>query len=197
MKGGSILQNQLDNIARISAERMADVLIFTSVAGWVASSGAQLIGIAKNKDYTKEQKHFLLRQESADAAANIGLFFLITKSFKKLASKMVSTGKIIPKAINNFLKERNLTSQKGRYDFDITKVDEFKSIRSDYNCFNNLAESSGAVVGGILSSNILTPILRNSFASKRHNNYSSQNKNPYEFYKRHTFDEFKNTAMSI
>ena len=61
MSIASFMQKQLDKIARASADKMGDVLIFTSVAGWIASSAAQILGIATSKNYTKEQKRIQIR----------------------------------------------------------------------------------------------------------------------------------------
>lgn len=197
----SFIQKRLDKIATASAERMADVMIFTSVAGWIASSGAQLLGIAANKNYKKEQKHFLYRQEGADALANIGLFFLITSSCKNIAAKLVSTGKLAPKAVINFMKEKNLIQKRGQYDFDITKTTGFKDIRQEYSSFNCFATSTAALGGGILSSNIITPIVRNEIASKQQNLYLSQSTKPTDktvfAYRHNTFEDFKKEALGL
>jgi len=201
MSLASFGQKQLDKIAKASAERMGDILIFTSVAGWIASSAAQIFGIATNKNYTKEQKKFMLSQEAADAMINIGSFFAITKSLTKLSSKLVSTAKIAPKQVVNFLKSKNLLSSRGKFDFNVTEVPGFRNVRPIYNGFKCFADSAAAVTGGIISSNIVTPLLRNEYASHRQNDYLSKTAKPE--YKpaistpRHTFDDFKTTSMHI
>lgn len=173
----SVLKRQLDKIAHASADNMGDLLIFTSVAGWIASSAAQIIGIAVNDKYTKEQKRFMLPQEMADAAINIGSFLLFTTSLKALSSKLVSTGKLAPKKVVEFLSNKGMLSQRGKFKFDVTMVDGFNEIRSSYNGFKNFSDSTAAVVGGIISSNIVTPILRNEYASYKHNKYLAKTKN--------------------
>lgn len=167
MPKSSVFQKVLDFIADQSTFNVANVLIMLSSAGWLASSVAQIIGIYFNKNYTKEQKSFMIPQEFADAIVNIGSFLLVTKSFKSLSSKMVETGKIIPKSIHTFLGEKGLLSERGKFDFNVTEVEGFHKHRQTYNNFKTMVESTAAIGGGILSSNIITPILRNKIASMR------------------------------
>lgn len=204
MSIASFCQKQLDKIAKASVDKMGDILILTSVAGWLASSAAQLFGIAINKDYSKEQKKFMLFQEGADALINIGSYFAVTKSLTKLSSHLVKTGKLAPKSIVELLEKNNLSSRRGDYNFDVTAVDGFKKVRKSYNGLKCFADATAALVGGVISSNIITPILRNAYASKRQNSYIEKNKKPNDvntitplYPKRHTFNDFRTTVMSI
>ena len=165
----SIFKKPLDFIAKQSTFNTANILILLSAGGWLASSLAQVAGIYFNKNYTKEQKSFMIPQELADAVVNIGSFLLVTKSLKSLTSKMVETGKLTPKSIQKFLGEKGLLSERGKYDFNVTEVEGFHRYRQTYNNFKTVAESTAAIVGGVISSNIITPILRNKIASKRKN----------------------------
>lgn len=197
----SFFQRQLDRIAKASTTNMGDVLIFTSVAGWIASSAAQIVGIGLNKNYTKEQKKFMLPQECADAFINIGSFFIVTKSLKSLSSKLVSSGKLAPKKIVEFLESKQLSHKRGDFDFDISQLKMPKDIKSTYNGFKCFADSTAAVIGGVLSSNIITPILRNNYASHRQNTYLAKNKKDEKpiviSTPRHTFNDFRKTVLSI
>lgn len=163
----SFLENFLDAIAHQSTFNTANILILLSAGGWLASSVAQVIGIYRNKNYTKEEKSFMIPQELADAFVNIGAFLLVTKSLKSLTSKMVETGKLAPKSIQNFLGNKGLLSERGKFDFNVTTVDGFQKHINTYNTFKTVAESTAAIVGGVLSSNIITPILRNKIGAKR------------------------------
>lgn len=167
MSKSSLLQKVLDEIAHQSTFNTANILILLSAGGWLASSLAQVVGIYRNKNYTKEEKSFMIPQELADAVVNIGAFLLVTKSLKSLTSKMVETGKLAPKSIQTFLGEKGLLSERGKFDFNLTTVDGFQKHINTYNTFKTVAESTAAIVGGILSSNIITPILRNKIGAKR------------------------------
>lgn len=141
-------------------------LIWTTIAGWVASSGAQILGILRNSKYTKEQKNFMIHQEIGDAAINIGSFFILTTPLKKLASKLVKTGRFTTFAIKRPIRKHGDIKKLGNVDFDIKKLPYFSSeLEKPFNSFNNFMGTSAAVIGSILSSNILTPILRNRYAS--------------------------------
>ena len=50
----------------------ASFLFITAALGWVLASAAQTVGLIRNKELSKEDKKFLIPQEIADGAANIG-----------------------------------------------------------------------------------------------------------------------------
>lgn len=212
MSKASIFQKALDIIAEQSTYNTANVLILLSAGGWLASSLAQVAGIYFNKNYTKEQKSFMIPQELADAFVNIGSFLLVTKSLKSLTTKMVETGKLTPRSIHKFLGEKGLLSERGKFDFNVTEVEGFHKCRQTYNNFKTVAESTAAIVGGVLSSNIITPILRNKIAAKRQGRVMeklSVNEKPLPqqpvkpvesgriHTQRHTFEDFRNGALRI
>ena len=63
---------------------IGSMIIWTTIAGWIASSTAQILGIYKNSKYTNEQKKFMINQELADAGMNILSYFAITCQQKLL-----------------------------------------------------------------------------------------------------------------
>ncbi len=156
-----------DFIFKKCSNDIGSVLIWTTIGGWVASSAAQIGGIARNPKYSKEQKTFMINQEIGDAAINIGSFFIITTPLKKLATKLVKTGKVTTCALKEPLKRHGDIDKLGHVDFDMTKLPYFSEMEKKFNSFNNFMSTSAAVIGGVLSSNIVTPILRNRYASHR------------------------------
>jgi len=150
------------------SQDIGSMLIATTILGWVASSTAQVLGIIKNDKYSKEQKNFMINQEIGDAMINIGTFFIITTPIKKLASKMVSTGKLLPKSLQRILIKNNDGPNLGKLDFKVIDRPYLsQDMKKTYNSFHNFMSTSSAVLGGIISSNIVTPILRNKYAAKR------------------------------
>ena len=206
-----------DFIFRHFSEDIGSVLIWTTIGGWIASSAAQICGIWRNPNYTKEQKSFMIPQELGDASMNILTFFAITMPLKKLANKLVKTGKIIPRKLISQIARHGDSHKIGTYDFDIPKLPYFQSgnIAKTYNSFHNFMSTTAAVVGGVVSSNIVTPHLRNRIASKRQNQTklkldfienSMQNNIPLQKQNKPTpsrpidnspFDRFKTHVMSI
>lgn len=208
----SLLKKALDIVADLSVNNTANVLIMASSLGWLASSLAQVAGIYFNKNYTKEEKSFMIPQELADAAVNIGMFLLVTKSLKGLATKMVETGKLTPKSISRFLDEKGLSAMRGNFDFNLTAVEGFSAHQETYHAFKTGAEATAAIIGGIISSNIITPVLRNKIASKRKDGMMKklntggkvveqkmgQPLNTGSIHtQRHTFEDFKNGARTV
>ena len=55
----------------------------------------------------------------------------------------------------------------GKLNFDITEQDNFKPLTDHYKSFKNGVDVVTSTIGSIISCNILTPILRNQYASKR------------------------------
>lgn len=148
-------------------ENPGKMLIHTGVLGWILSSLAQVSAVVFNDKISVKEKSFLVPQEIADAGFNIASFYLITSSFKKVASKLVSTGKLTTKPIKEFLTKNGYNKLIGKHDFNIEKLSNFKDIKDEYKPFKNGIDVIASVTGSIISCNIVTPILRNNYASKK------------------------------
>ena len=163
------------NLYKQYGENPGKMLVHTGTLGWILSSLAQVTALVFNDKITKEQKSFLIPQEIADAGINILSFYMITNSFKTLASKMVSTGKLTTKPIKAYLQKNSLYSNSnkrvGKLNFNIEKLDNFKTdIKERYKPFKNSVDVVASTVGSVISCNIVTPILRNKYASDRQKN---------------------------
>jgi hypothetical protein len=171
------LDNVLNWIAGNFRKDASKMLIWTGVAGWTLSSLAQAGAVLFNPKISPDQKSFLVPQELADAAVNIGAFFLVTQATKKTVSKLYSTGKFAPKSVRAFLeKNKDLYGKKvGKLDFDLDEV--LKSSKNgefptkEYYTCKNFGTSLATVGAGVVSSNIITPILRNRMAANMQKNY--------------------------
>ena len=150
-------------------ENPGKMLVHTGVLGWILSSLAQVSAVVFNDKISPEQKSFLIPQEIADAAINILSFYVITSSFKSAASKLVSTGKLTTKPIRDFLIKQGVNSNEhiGKLNFNIEKMANFSDIKDNYKPFKNGVDVVASTVGSIISCNIVTPILRNQYASKK------------------------------
>lgn len=179
------MKNVLDNVLNWVAEHFrkdaSKMLIWTGVAGWTLSSLAQVGAVLCNNKISSEKKSFLVPQELADAAVNIGSFFLITQAAKKTVSKLFSTGKFAPQKVRAYLdKNKDLYAKKiGKLDFDLDEVlkknQDFP--KDEYYACKNFGTTLATVGAGIVSSNIVTPIIRNNMASKMQKNYIAQKQN--------------------
>ncbi|RAI15089.1 MAG: hypothetical protein DKM22_06280 [Candidatus Melainabacteria bacterium] len=177
---------------------LGSTLILTSALGWILGSTAQICGIAKNDKYNKKEKAFLMRQEMADAVVNIMSFCLITTGLKNFSKKMVDSGRIISPKIRKFCERQGLDINskiniskftqdkiaeltKNVQKAKLEKSPDLKTFRSELRKFNNFnknvyspfesgIEVVGTLTGGVLASNIVTPICRNKIASARKNN---------------------------
>lgn len=148
-------------------ENPGKMLVHTGVLGWILSSLAQVTAVAINDKISPKEKVFLIPQECADAAVNILSFYLITNSFKTIGSKLVSMGKLSTPAIKGYLQKNNLTQKIGKLDFDISKEGTFSTIKESYKPFKNGVDVIFSTVGSIISCNLITPVLRNQYASHK------------------------------
>ncbi len=164
----SPLQNGLEWVYTNFKKNTATMLVVTGTIGWGLSSLAQIGAVMFNPKISREQKSFLVPQEFLDAVVNIGSFFLVTQATKKIISKMASTGKIAPTKVREFLnKNKVYGDQVGKLSLDLDEVlkNESKFPKDSYYTYKNFATTVGTVGASILSSNIITPVLRNTMAS--------------------------------
>lgn len=148
-------------------ENPGKMLVHTGVLGWILSSLAQVSAIVFNDKISPEQKSFLIPQEIADAGVNILSFYVITSSFKRIASKLVKTGKLTTKPIKEFLSKQGLNNPKyiGSRKFNIENLANFQEIKSEYRPFKNGVDVVASTIGSIISCNLVTPVFRNEYAS--------------------------------
>ena len=178
------MRNPFNSILNWVAEHFrkdaSKMLIWSGVAGWTLSSLAQITAVLLNPKLSNEQKSFLVPQELSDAVVNIGSFFLITQVAKKSMSKLFSTGKFAPKSVRKYLeKHKDLYGKKvGKLDFDLDEVlkQDKKFPKDSYWTCKNFATTVATVGAGIISSNIVTPIIRNEMASNMQKNYINNKK---------------------
>lgn len=178
-------------------ENPGKMLVHTGVLGWILSSLAQVSAVVFNDKISPQQKSFLIPQEAADAAINILSFYAITSSFKSLASKLVSTGKLTTKPIKEGLLKIGIRpADIGKYNFNI---DNIPHVKEHYKPFKNGVDVIASTIGSIISCNIVTPILRNQYASKKqkqaiaHMNVT-QNQRPLQAPKGITLNDYQRIA---
>jgi len=171
----NLLQKGLEWVYKNFKKNTATMLVVTGTIGWGLSSLAQVFAVLFNPKISREQKSFLVPQEISDAIVNISAFFLITQAAKKIVSKLASTGKIAPQKVRDFLnKNQNLYGDKvGKLSLDLDEVlkNEPKFPKESYYAYKNYATTLGTVGASIFSSNIVTPVIRNSMASSMQKKY--------------------------
>ena len=173
---------------------LGSMLIVTSAMSWALASAAQIVGVLKNDKYSKDEKNFLIRQEIADASLNILSFCAITTGLKNASRKLVDSGKIVTPTISNFCKKQGINLSDKHVsiskivnekidtvvkNIDIAKetgkgdINAMRKTRNNLRAFRNRtlmplesgAEVVGTLGGGILASNVLTPVFRNKVAA--------------------------------
>lgn len=192
------IDKTLSKLYQKYGENPGTMLLHTGTAGWILSCAAQVFAILVNDKIPPEQKTFLIPQELADGAVNILSFYVLTSSVKNLASKAVLNGKIANKSIRNYLQKNKLTDKVGKIDFDIKKTANYSEIKDEFTSFKNGVDVIASTAGSVLSCNIVTPIIRNDYATKQQrvaNEYLANKKEnkpntpntPYHRYSMQTF----------
>lgn len=170
MSLASLGKKSLNWIAKTYSENLGNLLITTGVLSFGLSSGAQIIGIARNKKIDKKQKTYMINQEVGDALINILSLLAFGKAAKFIGSKLVNTGKILPKTVSDALQKGGLKDKIGKTGFNVLDTAVMKDPKNlklieDFSNCKNITESFGAVGGSILSGCLIAPILRNNYAS--------------------------------
>lgn len=101
----SSINNKAEYVYKNLSGNVGTMLLVTGAVGWALSSLAHVFAIIINKKIDKDQKAFLVPQEMADAAVNIALFIVVTRSFTKFGENLVKRGKFITKEIAEYLEK--------------------------------------------------------------------------------------------
>ncbi len=147
-------------------ENPGKMLVHTGVLGWILSSAAQVAAVVFNDKISAKEKMFLIPQECADAAVNILSFYIVTNTFKAIGSKLVSTGKLSTPNIRKYIQKAGLEDKVGKVTTDIKK-DMTAAIRQEYTDFKSGVDVITSTVGSIISCNLITPVLRNQYATSK------------------------------
>ncbi len=181
----SLFQKPLEWIYEGFKKDTSKMLVITGTAGWALSSLAQITAILVNPNISKEKKSFLIPQEFLDAVVNVGAFFGITMFAKKTIARLFSTGKFAPQSVRDYLnKNKDLYKDKiGKMSFDLDEVlkADNKFPKDSYYSTKNYYTTLGTVGASILSSNIVTPLIRNAMASNVQKTYIDMKKNPEKY----------------
>ena len=180
----SIFQKPLEWVYETFKKDTSKMLIVTGSLGWALSSLAQAAAIVVNPKISTEKKSFLLPQELTDGFVNVISFLGITLFAKKYIQKLVTTGKILPQNIREYLnKNKSLYRGKvGKLDFNLDEVLKLnttdKAIKDSYDSYKNFVTTVGTLGASVLSCNVITPLIRNKTASKVQKNYIEMKNNP-------------------
>lgn len=163
----------------------ANFLFITAALGWFLASAAQTFGLAKNKELTKEEKKFLVPQEIMDGTANIGMYALVTTKLMDFAENLAKPNKKGKLPIN-------LKNEAGQ-------ILDYKDNIKEYAKLGNNLKTGAAILGGVISTCILTPIVRNAFGaymkkrSDKNNPVANTNTTPVDIYGSRTQPYFTKT----
>lgn len=120
-------------------------LIITAALAFAAACVANIVGIKINNKITPKEKEYLIPQELADGFTNVALFLALTTSLDVMTKKLIDKGKIKFEGI-----------EKGTKEFGVLK---------------NGASVLVSLVTAVIASNVVTPVVRNIYATGRQKQY--------------------------
>ena len=154
------------------SQNPAKLLVFAGTLGWALSCCAQVGAIVFNEKLSKKDKQFLIPQEIADGAVNVGLYFGITSAAQKYTEKIIENGKVMFKEVEAPLKSvlatKNLSLKEAlkQNGGKISNILQGTKHAENFIKLKGGASLMTAVVGSVISCNILTPLIRNIIGSK-------------------------------
>lgn len=170
MSKASLFNGFKNFVAKHYGSNTGKMLIHTGVIGWILSSAAQVVAIVINDKIPKEQKMYLIPQEIADAAVNIVSFYAITQTFSSVAKRLVTSGKLLPKSVKDWMSVKGLLGKIGKSNSNIYNAGLSAAAKKRLDIFKEGIDVIGTTAGSILSCNIVTPIVRNEIAANRQKN---------------------------
>ncbi|MCK7516067.1 MAG: hypothetical protein MZV70_76900 [Desulfobacterales bacterium] len=172
-------------LAEFNFSKSADYLRYTAGFTFAFSSLSQALAFSVNKKIPEKEKHFLVSQEVAEGAINVGIFMSFATFFQNFGSKVVEKCWVLP----NTLPEQLRTTEHVKNLLDAQKksekqkpanltgiIDEFKlqnlatpenltSYAKDLEKVQGLMKVGTMMLGSIIALNIVTPLIRNKIAS--------------------------------
>lgn len=154
------------------SENPGKLMVFAGTMGWALSCLAQLGAVVFNDKLTSKDKKFLIPQEIADGVLNVGLFFVITQGLYAKVDKMVNSGKIMfsemKKPLEKELAKRKMTLSQALKENGgkISNILTDKIAKDNFIKLKGGMALSAALLGSIVSCNVITPLIRNFVASK-------------------------------
>lgn len=174
LNDASRLHNRWDRFKNYIYEKYGresgKMLVHAGLITWATVCLSQVVAVALNKNVPSDQKKFLIPQEIADGALNIAAFYCITNSGKNIAGKLVSSGKWSTKAIRDFVANHPLGKNIKMGDMSTNLSKTFRENKEFHDCYDNFKggmDMFSAVCGAVVSSNIITPIIRNRIGAQR------------------------------
>ena len=196
-----LIQKAGKNLADFVYKRLGNgsgnMILITSMTGIALSSLAQTGAIFFNKKYSVSQKAFMIPQELTEGCITLLSMFLVTRPIQKLSAKYVKSGKILSKELSSYMIKNNLLNKRGKSDFNLEeyikstmnnissksttaerKTKMLKPHQEALHNYESVFDATSAIcttAGSIVSTALISPLLRNYVASK----YQKTNLNIY------------------
>ena len=188
----NITKSLVETVYKYFGNSSGNMILLTSIIGVALSSIAQTGAVLLNKNYSTSQKAFMAPQELAEGCMTIFSMLLITRPIQGLAKKYVSSGKILTTDMKKYLEKHSLLEKRGNADFNLPQSvnnivekikisDEFVKASENkrnkllfehtevLNSYDRTLDATSAIAttaGGILSTSIVSPLIKNLVASK-------------------------------
>lgn len=160
---GIKLNNLIKNITDRHEKDPGSIVKIAGAITWACSSAAQVKAIVTNEKIPAQDKKFMVRQEIADGAINVGILVTLSTLFQKAGREIVKHGLIPQQAIED--------PQFGNHSSVIkylkANLKSAADVKTLPECLQKYVKGMSvitALIGGILAVNVAAPILRNKIA---------------------------------
>lgn len=103
----SLLNKFTETMYKSYSKDGGKLLVHMGAASWIFGAVAQIGSVIGDKKIDKRQKKFLLPQEAADAAVNVGLFYSVCELIKRGGDYLVEKGSFLTDDIAKALTKIN------------------------------------------------------------------------------------------
>lgn len=161
-----VFNKGFDTIIKYAQSKdMGKVMSYTGALGWIMSCMAYTGAILLNKKIPDDQKKFLVPQELADGVINASIFLILTSQANKKAKERVENGEYLPKQIKEeVIALRAKLGNNVAFDKIVLELSEQSTKKLAQ--FKKSFPALISIIGSIIASNIITPVVRNIVASK-------------------------------
>lgn len=179
----TLFERTIEFFAKISKGETSKALMLTGVVTWTLSGLAQIAAIHFNKKIPQREKSYLIPQEAADAAVNIGLFYTFCQFADKYAAKLLDKGVFISKKVKDVfgaLGVKEYTSVQTALETQLadSALKNKELVKSALRSHARAVEIVGILSGfgaSLVACNIITPYCRNKIATYFYNRKNGKN----------------------
>lgn len=157
--------NLITRLANFALENPASFLKRSAAVNFSMGSVGLIIGMLINDKIPAKEKRFMIVQEGVEGVLDLGVFLGVASAFEKAGRWLIQTKKLVPsiEGLTRPQVEKAITAIFKNFD---NPVGVSIAAESGIKTCIKATEVGAGLLGTIIAFNIITPLIRNFFASK-------------------------------